>query len=48
MCILQLQEQEAQMEDIKKKQAEHSRLFKQQLDAASKKLQEKEDHSAEA
>ncbi|XP_014702153.1 mitotic spindle assembly checkpoint protein MAD1 isoform X1 [Equus asinus] len=46
--IRQLQEREAEVEEKMKEQQERSRLCKQSLDAASKKLREKEDGLAEA
>ncbi|XP_015447981.1 mitotic spindle assembly checkpoint protein MAD1 isoform X3 [Pteropus alecto] len=46
--IRQLQEREAEAEEKMKEQLEHSRLCKQSLDVASRKLREKEDGLAEA
>lgn len=46
--IRQLQEREAEVEEKMKEQQERSRLCKQSLDVASKKLREKEDGLAEA
>lgn len=46
--IRQLQDREAEAEEKMKEQLEHSRQCKQSLDAANKRLREKEDGLAEA